>query len=54
MSIDKKLKKIQQTIINESKLQEEELKKQIKKFHRQIAQNSQFLDNLEGIKMGFK
>lgn len=54
MSIDKKLTKIQQNVIDESKQQEDELKVKIKKFTKQITENSKFLKNLEVIKENFK
>ncbi|CAI2386952.1 unnamed protein product [Moneuplotes crassus] len=50
MSIDKKLQKIQQTIVDESKQQEDDLNIKIKRLNFQINKNAQFLDNLEQVK----
>lgn len=54
MSIEKKLNKIQQTIVSEGRQQEAELQKKIKKFMVQISENGNFLTNLEIVKDNFK
>jgi hypothetical protein len=54
MSLDKKLKKIEQTVMIEAKEQEKELGQQIDKYMEYITYNSGFLENLSGIKRKFK
>jgi hypothetical protein len=54
MSLDKKLKKVEQTVMKEAKEQEEELGQQINKYMEYITYNSGFLENLSGVKQKFK